>query len=259
MNFAIAYCPDRTYSNRTRDAQQEIDWTMSRPPVDAGFPERLIDGYKAFFYHRLRHERDRFEKLASKGQRPDVMVVACCDLRAAPELVFDAAPGEIFVVRNVANLVPPYAPDDNYHSTSAALEFAVQALKVRHIVVMGHGRCGGVHAFRENREGAASEPLSPGDFIGKWMSLLEPATLDIRCDDPVSAEARQRSLEEASIRNSLKNLTTFPCINILVERGTLRLHGAWFDIGAGQLWIMDPATGDFTPALEESVARPPSS
>ena len=228
---------------------------MARPPVEPGFPGRLIDGYKAFHYGRLRHERDRFERLAATGQRPEVMVVACCDSRTAPELVFDVAPGEIFVVRNVANLVPPYAPDDNFHSTSAALEFAVQVLKVSHIVVMGHGKCGGVHAFRESHEGAAGEPLSPGDFIGKWMTMLEPAMRDFRCDDPASADARQRALEEASIRHSLVNLTTFPCIGVLAERGQLRLHGAWFDIATGELWIMDPQTGEFSPAMEESLSR----
>ena len=103
---------------------------MAREKVDPGFPSKLGDGYKAFYYGRLRHERDRYERLAASGQKPEVMIIACCDSRAAPELIFDAAPGEVFVVRNVANMVPPYAPDDEYHGTSAALEFAVQALKV---------------------------------------------------------------------------------------------------------------------------------
>ncbi|MEC9342229.1 MAG: carbonic anhydrase [Pseudomonadota bacterium] len=222
---------------------------MARAKVEAGFPRRLSDGYKAFFYGRLRHERERMEKLAATGQKPEIMLIACCDSRAAPEVIFDAVPGEIFVVRNVANLVPPHAPDGDYHGTSAALEFAVQALKVGHIVVMGHGRCGGIHAFREQHEGVAGDPLSPGDFIGKWMSLIEPATSDLRCEDVESAAARQRALEEASIRNSIANLMTFPCVNILVERGQLRLHGAWFDIAQGELWVMDEAGGDFVPAL----------
>lgn len=228
---------------------------MPRPQVEPGFPGRLVDGYKAFYYGRLRHERERFERLAATGQKPEVMIIACCDSRAAPEVVFDAAPGEIFVVRNVANLVPPYAPDGVHHGTSAALEFAVQALKVRHIVVMGHGRCGGVHAFRASREEGAGEPLSPGDFIGKWMSLLEPAIADIRCEDPASAAARQRALEEASIRNSLANLMTFPCVRELVAASRLRLHGAWFDIASGELWLMQPQTGDFAPAMAEGEAR----
>ncbi|MCG6856570.1 MAG: carbonic anhydrase [Salaquimonas sp.] len=223
---------------------------MAREMIEAEFPRRLSDGYKAFFYGRLRHERERMERLAATGQRPEIMVIACCDSRAAPEVIFDAVPGEIFVVRNVANLVPPHAPDDDYHGTSAALEFAVQALKVRHIVVMGHGKCGGVHAYREQMEGVSGEPLSPGDFIGKWMSLIEPATRDLRCEDVESAAARQRALEEASVRNSLANLVSFPCVRILAERGQLRLHGAWFDIAQGELWVMDPQTGDFAQALD---------
>lgn len=218
---------------------------MTREQVPAGFPQKLSEGFKAFHYGRLRHERERYEKLAAGGQKPEVMLISCCDSRAAPETIFDAAPGEMFVLRNVANLVPPYSPDGEYHGTSAALEFAVQVLKVKHIVVMGHGRCGGVHAFREHFEGIESEPLSPGDFIGKWISLLEPATKDIRCDDPLVAEKRQRALEEASIRRAIANLLTFPCVNVLAQKDRLQLHGAWFDISSGGLWIMDPASGNF--------------
>ncbi|MCB1454781.1 MAG: carbonic anhydrase [Nitratireductor sp.] len=221
---------------------------MAREKVDPGFPSKLGDGYKAFYYGRLRHERDRYERLAASGQKPEVMIIACCDSRAAPELIFDAAPGEVFVVRNVANMVPPYAPDDEYHGTSAALEFAVQVLKVKHIVVIGHGKCGGVNAFREQLEGISTEPLSPGDFIGKWITLLEPATRDIRCEDADSVIARQRALEEAAIRNSIANLKTFPCVNILLDRQQLQVHGSWFDISSGELWLMDPQTGDFSPA-----------
>ena len=222
---------------------------MPREQVDPGFPVRLDEGYKAFHYGRLRHERERYEQLAATGQQPEIMVISCCDSRAAPETVFDAAPGEIFVLRNVANLVPPYAPDGEYHGTSAALEFAVQVLKVKHIVVMGHGRCGGVHLFREHHEGAAPEPLSPGDFIGKWISLLEPAVLDIRCEDVASAAARQRALEEASVRNAIRNLATFPCVKILLEKGRIAIHGAWFDIATGELWLLDGNDGNFRPAL----------
>jgi carbonic anhydrase len=228
---------------------------LARDQVAAAFPARLDEGYKAFHYGRLRHERERYEQLAATGQKPEIMVISCCDSRAAPETVFDAAPGEIFVLRNVANLVPPYSPDGEYHGTSAALEFAVQVLKVKHIVVMGHGRCGGVHAFREQYEGNSAEPLSPGDFIGKWISLLEPATLDIRCEDVASAAARQRALEEASVRQAIRNLATFPCVNILLEKGRIAIHGTWFDISSGELWLMDGADGDFKPALAGSVNR----
>src|ERR671920_2611665 len=134
------------------------------------FPQRLIEGYSAFAAGRLQAEQHRYRELAERGQTPEIMVIGCCDSRVSPEVIFDASPGELFVVRNVANLVPPYAPDGDYHGTSAALEFAVQALKVKHIVVLGHARCGGIQAFAE---GAA--PLSKGDFITKWMTLVAPA------------------------------------------------------------------------------------
>ena len=169
------------------------------------------------------------------------MVIACCDSRAAPETIFDSAPGEIFVVRNVANLVPPYKPDDTYHSTSAALEFAVQSLKVKHIVVLGHGRCGGIQAALN----PTSEPLSPGDFIGKWMDLILPAASAFSSSDLTSAE-KQSELERAAIRYSIANLRTFPCVSILEDKKRLTLHAAWFDIAYGDLWVMDPQTGNFT-------------
>src|SRR5689334_18594299 len=133
-------------------------------------PQRLYDGYQAFRAGRLPTEQSRYRELAERGQAPETMVVGCCDSRVSPEVIFDAGPGELFVVRNVANLVPPYSPDGLYHGVSAALEFAVGALRVKHIVVLGHAFCGGVRAFAEE-----SAPLSPGDFIGKWMSLIAPA------------------------------------------------------------------------------------
>src|SRR5436305_11199776 len=144
----------------------------SRKPKAAmmTFPRRLIEGYEEFRSGRLPAEQSRYRELAERGQSPEIMVIGCCDSRVSPEVIFDARPGELFVVRNVANLVPPYAPDGAYHGVSAALEFAVGALRISHIVVLGHARCGGVQAFAEERE-----PLSPGDFIGKWMSLMSPA------------------------------------------------------------------------------------
>ena len=137
----------------------------------AHLPEHLLAGYRNFMSGLYASEGTRYRSLAREGQAPETMMIACCDSRAAPEMIFDAGPGELFVMRNVANLVPPYAPDGEYHSTSAALEFAVQSLKVKHIVVMGHGRCGGIKAALN----ADATPLSPGDFIGKWMSLIAPA------------------------------------------------------------------------------------
>lgn len=206
------------------------------------FPERLLSGYSRFMSGNYNTERDRYHELAESGQKPQTLIVACCDSRAAPETVFNSGPGELFVVRNVANLVPPHAPTGHYHSTSAALEFAIQSLRVRDIVVMGHGRCGGISAALDPN----AEPLSPGDFIGQWMSLLAPVSEQIQQSTILTTAERQTALERVSIRNSIQNLRTFPCVKILEDRGKLHLHGAWFDISTGELWVMDPETGDFS-------------
>ncbi len=207
-----------------------------RPLVTAEFPTRLLEGYNAFREGRLPQERARFEEMAENGQKPQIMVIACCDSRVSPEVIFDARPGELFVVRNVANLVPPYAPDGELHGTSAALEFAVQALKVRHIVVMGHGRCGGVHSYvRRLRTPTADDALSPGDFIGRWMTLISPAAESLPSQAEESDAEYAERLAVASIRNSIENMLTFPCVNILHGRGQLALHGAMFDVATGLL------------------------
>jgi len=205
------------------------------------FPEVLLQGYRKFMDSRYRAERDRYTFLAKSGQNPQIMVVACCDSRAAPETVFDCGPGELFVTRNVANLVPPYAPDSELHATSAALEYAVQSLRVQHIVVMGHGRCGGIRTALDPE----ASPLSPGDFIGNWMSMLSPLTEQIKHSTVMTIGERQTALERISVRNSIENLLTFPCVKILTDKGKLHLHGAWFDISTGELWVMDADSGDF--------------
>ncbi|MBZ9658909.1 carbonic anhydrase [Mesorhizobium sp. ESP-6-4] len=204
-------------------------------------PEHLLAGYRNFMAGRYPSESDRYRSLAREGQAPETMIVACCDSRSAPEAIFDAGPGELFVLRNVANLVPPYEPDGEYHSTSAALEFAVQSLKVRNIVVMGHGRCGGIRAALDTN----SSPLSPGDFIGKWMSLIAPAAETVASSTMMTATERQTALERISVRYSIANLRTFPCVSILEGKGKLSLYGAWFDISTGELWVMNKETGDF--------------
>ena len=215
------------------------------------FPNSLLTGYRSFRNHRYEPERARYRALAEHGQAPEVMVVACCDSRSAPETIFHAGPGEIFVVRNVANLVPPCEPEGPHQSTAAALEFAVRGLRVRHVVVLGHGGCGGVRAALHPE----AEPLSPDNFIGKWTTLLGPALHELATGDgPGGAgggrtEAeRQTALERVSVRHSVENLRSFPFVSSLEDRGRLHLHGAWFDIAHGELWTMDPATGDFSPA-----------
>jgi carbonic anhydrase len=212
------------------------------------FPERLTEGYRAFLGGRFAGERSRYEMLAETGQRPEIMVIGCVDSRVSPEVIFDAAPGELLVVRNVANLVPPFEPArdrDSQHGTSAALEFGVQALRVKHIVVLGHAFCGGIRAFADEQE-----PLSPGDFIGRWMSQIAPAAESLGPRGKDDGPAYLRRLEFASVELSLKNLMTFPCVRILVERGKLALHGAYFGVASGRLLVRDPATGRFEPATD---------
>ncbi|QLF68837.1 carbonic anhydrase [Peteryoungia desertarenae] len=204
-------------------------------------PENLIDGYRNFMSGRYDDARDRYRMLAEQGQKPQTLVIACCDSRVAPEMIFDAGPGELFVVRNVANMVPPYEPDGQFHATSAALEFAVQALRVRDIIVMGHGRCGGIRAALDQ----SAAPLSPGDFIGKWMGLVAPAAEQVQTDTSISPSDRQTALERISIRNSIANLRTFPCVAELERRGKIQVHGTWFDISNGELWIMNPHSLEF--------------
>ena len=215
------------------------------------FPERLSRGYRAFLEGRFPGERSRYEMLAETGQRPEIMVVGCIDSRVSPEVIFDAAPGELLVVRNVANLVPAYEPDRaSQHGTSAALEFGVQALRVKHIVVLGHAFCGGIRAFADEQE-----PLSPGDFIGRWMSQIAPAAAQLGKREDYAADDYLRRLEFASVELGLRNLMTFPCIRILVERGKLTLHGAYFGVASGRLLVRDPGTGTFAPAAEDLVER----
>ena len=206
------------------------------------FPPALLEGYQAFRDNRYNHESERYRELAERGQTPETLVIACCDSRAAPETIFNSMPGEIFVVRNVANLVPPYHPDGEYHATSAALEFAVQVLKVKNIVVLGHGRCGGIKAALA----PSAEPLTPGDFIGKWMDLLTPAAEAVVANDWMTGAEHQTALEHISVRYSIANLRTFPCISTLEQKGRISLHGAWFDISSGELNVMNPETGDFS-------------
>ena len=212
------------------------------------FPERLTAGYCSFLQNRLIAQHDRYRELAEQGQNPDTLVIGCCDSRAMPEIIFDAGPGEVFVIRNVAAQVPPFAPDDRYHGTSAALEFAVQALRVRNIVVLGHARCGGVNAYLRRN---SSEPLSPGDFIGKWITLIEPAYRRLQCTAVPEGVDEQQALEWANVTQALENLRTFPCVKILEQRGKLKLHGAWFDIASAALHVLEEETGTFHQVLKD--------
>ncbi|MDB5647620.1 carbonic anhydrase [Methylobacterium sp.] len=213
------------------------------------FPEALKAGYRSFVDGRLTDEAKRYAKLA-EGQSPEVLMISCCDSRVSPEVIFDTGPGELFVIRNVANIVPPCETGGDFHGTSAAIEFAVQGLEVKHIVVLGHASCGGIKAYAN-----PAKPLSKGDFIGKWVSLVEPAAA--KAGD-TSVPDYQTRLEYAMVGQSLENLMTFPFVRERVESGRLALHGAHFGIARGELLLRDPETGEFKPAADQAGRGPTS-
>jgi carbonic anhydrase len=205
----------------------------------------LIEGYRRFRQTGWAERRERWAALR-QGQEPRVMVIACADSRTDPALVFDADPGEIFVVRNIAAMVPPFETNPGHHGVSAALEFAVQVLKVREIVVMGHGMCGGCKAAL-TQELHGTEP-GQGGFIADWISMLDEAREPIAAELGTEGREAERAMEHAAIKVSLQNLRTFPCVQELEERGKLRLRGAFFAISEGVLHLLDEETGEFAPA-----------
>lgn len=198
--------------------------------------DALIDGYRRFRARTWPEQRRRFETLAEHGQQPRALVIACSDSRIDPAMIFNTRPGEIFVIRNVANLVPPYEPDGTCHGTSAAIEFAVLGLEVRDIIVMGHGLCGGIRALLEG------VPPPMGDFLAPWIRLATPARRALECTpaDP------QLACEYAAVRLSLENLRSFPWIAERLADGRLHLHGGHFDVRTGVLAMMGP-DGAFKP------------
>ncbi|KRQ00457.1 MULTISPECIES: carbonic anhydrase [Bradyrhizobium] len=209
------------------------------------FPTHLLEGYKAFATQRLPTEQNRYRELSVKGQSPETMVIGCCDSRVSPEVIFDAGPGELFVVRNIANLVPTYQPDEGAHGVSAALEFAVTVLKVKHIVVLGHAQCGGIRAFIDK-----IEPLTPGDFIGRWMQMfIKPGEVVEQREHETMAQFVER-IEKAAVFRSLENLMTFPFVRKAVESGRMQTHGAYFGVAEGSLFVLDKATKEFRNARE---------
>ncbi|MEQ1614057.1 MAG: carbonic anhydrase [Hyphomicrobiaceae bacterium] len=208
------------------------------------FPEILADRYRRFKFRHFQPNQDHYEQLATFGQNPEVMVVSCCDSRCDPETIFSAMPGELFVVRNVANLIPPFETTGRYHGVSAALEFAALNLRVKHIVILGHSGCGGVRACLE--EDAARQ--TEAQFIRNWMSMLDEARAKILAKGHIHPGPEQRAaLEREGIKTSLANLRTFPCIQILESKGRVALHGAYFDIATGELSVLNDAADAFVP------------
>jgi len=201
----------------------------------------LLAGYRRFREKGWPEQRAVFQSLADTGQSPKVLVISCVDSRVDPAVIFDAQPGEMLTVRNVANLVPPYEPDVAYHGTSAALEFGVRVLAVQHLVVLGHELCGGVNALLEGA------PANARDFIAPWMSMAGSARERALSLRDVSPRDRGQCCEQDVIKVSLKNLMSFPWIAAPVAAGQLRLHGAWFSIRSGELMVLRP-DGSFTRA-----------
>lgn len=208
----------------------------------------LIAGYRRFRSHRYREARDLFHRLRD-GQQPATMILACADSRADPSMIFDAAPGELFTVRNVAALAPPYDPTGGVHGVSAALEFAVTALRVKQIVVMGHGGCGGIAA---SLAAAADRPV--GQFIAPWVEIAAPARDAVLADASIPRKDWQEAVEHGAVGQSLTNLMGFPFVRAAIERGELNLHGAWFSIGKGELHWRNSDTGHFEVVNAEDPA-----
>ena len=207
----------------------EISATTPLPPY-------LVERYRAWHIQRFAENRAWFARLAEGGQRPRAMLISCCDSRLNAVEMFGAEPGDLFVVRNVANLVPPYNPDHQHHGTSAAVEFAVNALKVAHIVVVGHSNCGGVHACDDMCSGLAPELEESTSFIGRWMDILRPGYQRVAAEHSDPA-ARKSALEQEAVLTSLRNLETFPFVTKAVAAGKLTLHGAFVDIATGALKV----------------------
>jgi carbonic anhydrase len=205
---------------------------------------RLIEGYRRFREREWPRERERWAELA-EGQCPKVMVIACADSRSDPAEIFDARPGEIFVVRNIAALAPPFETTAGYHGVSAALEFGVTQLEVEEILVLGHGSCGGCAAALTGQFDGA-EP-GEGRFIANWVSMLHPARDEVLAEHPAGDPDAVRQMEWEAVKLSLANLRTFPWIAEREREGRLKLHGAHFSIAEGRLYVLDEAEDRFRP------------
>jgi len=210
---------------------------------------KTLPAYLAQRYHGWKatgYENNKawYRRLASEGQHPRAMVISCCDSRVHVTSIFGAEQGEFFIHRNIANLIPPYAPDGDHHGTSAAVEYAVNALKVAHVIILGHSSCGGVAGCHDMCNGLAPELEETTSFVGRWMDILRPGYERVK---HIENEAERRTaLEKEAVLVSLENLMGFPFVAEAVKEGDLSLHGLWNDIGNGGLECFDPAKGTFT-------------
>lgn len=208
-------------------------------------PPHLVQRYRGWRATTFAESRSWFRTLVAEGQRPSAMVIGCCDSRVMIEAIFGVEPGEFFVHRNIAALVPPFDPGGDLHGTSAAVEMAVTALEVPHVIVLGHSSCGGVRGCHDMCAGLAPELASGTSFVGRWLGLLRPGYERVAAI-PDEAE-RLRALEREAVLTSLRNLATFPDVARRVEDGALALHGLWIDIAEGTLHGWDPDAGAFAP------------
>lgn len=210
----------------------------------SSFPEVLADRYRRFKYRHFAPNADHYEELATHGQAPETMIISCCDSRVDPETIFGAMPGELFVARNVANLMPPYEKSGFFHGASAAIEYAVLNLRIKHCIILGHSGCGGVRAALDQNAAIQTE----AQFISRWMSMLDNARLSVlAAHQQSSQEERQRALEMEGIKTSIANLRTFPFVKEREEKGRLALHGAHFEIKTGTLTVLNHSRGIFFP------------
>lgn len=211
--------------------------------------DSLIEGYRAFRNGTYRQNEERYRTLGENTQHPKALIVACCDSRADPAMIFSADPGSLFVIRNVANIIPPYQPDEHYHGTSAALEFGICNLGISDLVVMGHARCGGIAALYENDHGHPPD----GDFISGWISLIHEVADDVKKTHAhADREAMLRAMEQRSVLKSIEMLRTFPFVREREADGRLHLHGWYYGIGTGLLSIYDPATDRFSEVSDKA-------
>ena len=214
----------------------------------SSFPQRLLDGYLAFTSQRLPTEQSRYRELAERGQSPEVMVIGCCDSRVSPEVIFEPAPANYSWSATLPTWCRYTRPMAARIGVSAALEYAVRVLRIKHIVVLGHAQCGGIRAFIDKMA-----PLTPGDFIGRWMSMFVKPGEQVSQRDHETIQDFTTRIEKAAVFRSLENLMTFPFVQEPVGRGELKLHGAYFGVAEGALSVLDPVAKEFRSARGRSV------
>ena len=206
-------------------------------------PDYLIQRYNGWKATTFSNNKSWYHKLAEDGQHPRAMIISCCDSRVHVTSIFGSDAGEFFIHRNIANLVPPFKKDQDYHGTSAAIEYAVKTLKIPHIIVLGHSTCGGVKSCFDYFSGSTPDLYEDSNFVASWLEILRPSFEKISQEPNISNKIK--ALEKQTVLTSLENLTTFPFIANAIKNETLSLHGLWHDIGSGELMYFDVNANDF--------------